>query len=81
MRFYCPIVNIDMLYSMVPQDLKDKASKDNVLMIDIIQFGYFKVLGKGVLPNSQPIVVKVKLVLKITEKKFTEAGGAIVLTA
>ncbi|CBI34865.3 unnamed protein product, partial [Vitis vinifera] len=59
-KFYCPIVNIDKLWSM---------------------FGYFKVLGKGALPSSQPIVVKAKLVSKIAEKKIKEAGGAVVLTA
>ncbi|KAJ6778538.1 60S RIBOSOMAL PROTEIN L27A-3 [Salix koriyanagi] len=43
-KFYCPIVNIDKLYSMVPQDVKDKATKDTVPVIDVTQFGYFKVL-------------------------------------
>ncbi|KAJ6870765.1 60S ribosomal protein L27a-3 [Populus alba x Populus x berolinensis] len=80
-KFHCPIVNIDKLWSMVPQDVKDKATKDTVPMIDVTQFGYFKVLGKGVLPEKQPIVVKAKLVSKIAEKKIKEAGGAVVLTA
>ncbi|KAK9284276.1 hypothetical protein L1049_023446 [Liquidambar formosana] len=35
MRFYYPIINIDKLWSMVPQDLKDKASKDNILMMSL----------------------------------------------
>ncbi|KAH8504833.1 hypothetical protein H0E87_012174 [Populus deltoides] len=80
-KFYCPIVNIDKLWSMFPQDVKDKATKDAVPMIDVTQFGYFKVLGKGVLPDKQPIVVKAKLISKIAEKKIKEAGGAVVLTA
>ncbi|MBA0798733.1 hypothetical protein Gohar_009293 [Gossypium harknessii] len=50
-------------------------------MIDVTQFGYFKVLGKGVLPQNQPMVVKAKLVSKTAEKKIKEAGGAVVLTA
>ncbi|KAJ6321404.1 hypothetical protein OIU77_011476, partial [Salix suchowensis] len=37
---------------MVPQDVKDKATKDTVPMIDVTQFGYFKVLGKGFLPEK-----------------------------
>ncbi|KAJ6911504.1 hypothetical protein NC652_021955 [Populus alba x Populus x berolinensis] len=57
------------------------ATKDTVPMIDVTQFGYFKVLGKGVLPEKQPIVVKAKLISKIAEKKIKEAGGAVVLTA
>ncbi|KAF7806040.1 U-box domain-containing protein 36 [Senna tora] len=80
-KFYCPIVNIDKLWSLVPQELKDKASKDNAPMIDVTQYGYFKVLGKGVLPENKPVVVKAKLVSKIAEKKIKEAGGAVVLTA
>ncbi|XVE85147.1 hypothetical protein DITRI_Ditri17bG0068500 [Diplodiscus trichospermus] len=60
-KFYCPIVNIDKLWSLVPQDAKAKANKDSAPLIDVTQFGYFKVLGKGVLPENQPIVVKAKL--------------------
>ena len=80
-KFYCPIVNVDKLWSLVPQEVKDKASKDNVPLIDVTQFGYFKVLGKGVLPENQPVVVKAKLISKIAEKKIKENGGAVVLTA
>ncbi|MFQ6666721.1 hypothetical protein Gotur_032974 [Gossypium turneri] len=80
-KFYCPIVNIDKLWSLVPQDVKAKANKDSAPMIDVTQFGYFKVLGKGVLPQNQPMVVKAKLVSKTAEKKIKEAGGAVVLTA
>ena len=43
---------------MVPQEVKAKASKDNVLTIDVTQFGYFKVLGKGLLLENQLVVVK-----------------------
>nr|POE95900.1 dead-box atp-dependent rna helicase 30 [Quercus suber] len=80
-KFHCPIVNLDKLWSLVPQEARDKASKDSAPLIDVTQFGYFKVLGKGVLPENQPVVVKAKLVSKIAEKKIKEAGGAVVLTA
>ncbi|BAT99487.1 60S ribosomal protein L27a-3-like [Vigna umbellata] len=82
-KFHCPIVNIDKLWSLLPQEAKDKAlkSKDTAPVIDVTQHGYFKVLGKGVLPENQPFVVKAKLISKIAEKKIKEAGGAVVLTA
>ncbi|KAK1407219.1 hypothetical protein QVD17_38833 [Tagetes erecta] len=80
-KFYCPIVNVDKLWSMVPQDVKEKASADKVPVVDVTQHGYFKVLGKGTVPLSHPIVVKAKLISKIAEKKIKEAGGAVVLTA
>ncbi|KAF2288517.1 hypothetical protein GH714_008110 [Hevea brasiliensis] len=57
-------------------EVKDKASKDNVPMIDVTQYGYFKVLGKGALPDNKPVVVKAKLVSKIAEKKIKENGSA-----
>ncbi|WOH00871.1 hypothetical protein DCAR_0520247 [Daucus carota subsp. sativus] len=47
-------------------------------VLDVTQFGYFKVLGKD--SGTKPIVVKAKLVSKIAEKKI-EMGGAVVLTA
>ncbi|KAL7099217.1 hypothetical protein ACP275_09G069300 [Erythranthe tilingii] len=80
-KFFCPTVNIDTLWSMVPQEVKDKATKDNAPVIDVTQFGYFKVLGKGLLPAGQPVVVKAKLISKTAEKKIKEAGGAVLLTA
>ncbi|KAK9903882.1 hypothetical protein M0R45_000853 [Rubus argutus] len=80
-KFYCPIVNVDKLWSLVPQEAKDKATKDNVPLIDVTQHGYFKILGKGKLPVNQPVVVKAKLISKVAEKKIKEAGGAVVLTA
>ena len=42
--------------------------------------GYFKVLGKGVLP-SQPVIVKAKFFSKKAEAKIKEVGGACVLVA
>ncbi|PIA51714.1 hypothetical protein AQUCO_01100529v1 [Aquilegia coerulea] len=81
-KFYCPTVNIDKLWSLVPQEIKDKANTTgNAPLIDVTQLGYFKVLGKGMLPPSQPVVVKAKLVSKNAEKKIKEAGGAVLLTA
>lgn len=72
----------------MPSDVKEQAAAAKgksgnaaVPLIDVTQFGYFKVLGKGLLPESQPVVVKAKLVSKIAEKKIKEAGGAVVLTA
>ncbi|KAL5995114.1 60S ribosomal protein L27a-3 [Asimina triloba] len=83
-KFYRPIVNIDRLWSLIPEDVKEKAksaSAGQAPLIDITQFGYFKLLGKGMLPEGQPVVVKAKLVSKTAEKKIKEAGGAVVLTA
>ncbi|GAY65518.1 hypothetical protein CUMW_241750 [Citrus unshiu] len=61
---------------MVPQEVKAKASKDNVPMIDVTQFGYFKVLGKGLLLENQLVVVKAKLFSKIAMKKLKKADDS-----
>ena len=40
-------------------------------VIDITKHGYFKLLGKGQLPQ-QPVVVRAKFVSKLAEKKIKE---------
>ncbi|KAH7679941.1 large subunit ribosomal protein L27Ae protein [Dioscorea alata] len=82
-KFHRPILNLDRIWSLVPEDVAAKAdaASGSAPMVDVSQFGYFKVLGKGRLPEGKPVVVKAKLVSKIAEKKIKEAGGAVVLTA
>lgn len=83
-KFYCPTVNIDRLWSLLPEEVKQKcfeAGENGAPLLDVTQFGYFKVLGKGILPEGKPIVVKTKLVSKNAEKKIKANGGAVVLTA
>ncbi|PIN15815.1 60s ribosomal protein L15/L27 [Handroanthus impetiginosus] len=63
-----------------PTKVKVKASKDNARLIDVTQFQYLKVLGKGLLPVDRPIVVKTKLVSKSAEKKIKEIGGDVEIT-
>ncbi|XP_022865157.1 60S ribosomal protein L27a-3-like [Olea europaea var. sylvestris] len=82
-KFFCPTVNVDKLWSLVPADVQAQAqkSKDSAPVIDVTQYRCFKVLGKGVLPPAQLVAVKAKLISKIAEKKIKEAGGAVLLTA
>ena len=49
-------------------------------MIDVTKAGFFKVLGKGRLPN-QPVVVKAKLFSKTAERRIKAVGGACILVA
>ncbi|XP_019161890.1 PREDICTED: 60S ribosomal protein L27a-3-like [Ipomoea nil] len=80
-KIFCPTVNIDKIWSLLPPEVQEKAAKnkDSAPLIDVTQFDYFKVLGKGALPPSQPVVVKAKLISKIAQRKIKEAGGAVVL--
>jgi large subunit ribosomal protein L27Ae len=79
---YCPEVNIDRLWSMMPADVYEKAKggADQVPILDVSKLGYFKVLGKGVLPGV-PLVVKARYFTKEAEKKIKAAGGACLLSA
>mgnify|MGYP003959547467 FL=1 len=76
---YCPSVNVDRLWSLMPADTMEKRG-DMAPVLDVTKLGYFKVLGKGVLPQV-PIVVKAKYFSKDAEKKIKATGGAVLLTA
>jgi large subunit ribosomal protein L27Ae len=62
---FCPSINVDRLWSMVPEGVYEKAKTDSNMapVIDVTKLGYFKVLGKGNLP-SVPLVVKAKFFSK-----------------
>ena len=79
---YRPIINLDKILTLVPKDVVEKAktsNSDEKLTIDVTKYGYYKVLGKGLLPF--PIIVKAKFFSKEAEKRLKEAGGAAVLIA
>ncbi|KAL4477503.1 hypothetical protein ABPG74_002653 [Tetrahymena malaccensis] len=79
---HCPVVNIDKLWSLVSDATREKYAQDKkkVPVIDVTKAGFFKVLGKGRLPN-QPVVVKAKYFSKTAERRIVAVGGACVLTA
>jgi large subunit ribosomal protein L27Ae len=81
-KYHCPTMNLDKLWTLVPEATrKEYAEKKEVApVIDVTQAGFFKVLGKGVLPR-QPVIVKAKFFSKLAEKKIKASGGACVLTA
>ena len=69
-KFYCPTVNCDRLWSLVSEQTWEKYAKetDKAPVIDCVRTGYYKVLGKGVLPK-EPIIVKAKFFSRSAEKK------------
>mmetsp|Transcript_23950 Transcript_23950/g.70557 ORF Transcript_23950/g.70557 Transcript_23950/m.70557 type:complete len:146 (+) Transcript_23950:19-456(+) len=79
-QFFCPTINLDKLWTLVPEEAREQATADKAPVIDCIAKGIFKVLGKGVLPDK-PVVVKAKFFSKLAEKKIKEAGGECVLSA
>ena len=79
---YRPIINLDKILTLIPKDVVEKAktsNSDEKLTIDVTKYGYYKVLGKGILPF--PIIVKAKFFSKEAEKRLKDIGGAAVLIA
>ncbi|KAB7502563.1 60S ribosomal protein L27a [Armadillidium nasatum] len=81
-RKYAPIVNVEKLWSLVSeqQRLVYSRIKRKAPVIDCVKAGYFKVLGKGVLPK-QPVIVKARFFSRLAEEKIKRAGGCCILTA
>ncbi|VDL76769.1 unnamed protein product [Nippostrongylus brasiliensis] len=77
-HYYCPTVNVDKLWSLVPETIKEQANASKAPVIDCVKAGYFKVLGKGLLPK-QPLIVKAKYFSHEAEDKIKAAGGACTL--
>ena len=67
---FCPTVNLDKLWTLVSEQTWVNAAKNKTRaapVIDVVQLGYYKVLGKGKLPK-QPIIVKAKFFSRRAEK-------------
>ncbi|PVU92702.1 hypothetical protein BB559_003630 [Furculomyces boomerangus] len=81
-QYYRPVVNVEKLWSLVDAETRTKLSKNTELapVIDTIQSGYGKVLGKGFIPNK-PVIVKTRYVSRVAEEKIKKAGGVVVLSA
>merc|ERR1711879_23957 len=81
-RYYCPVINVESLWSLVGEDVRKKyeGNKTEAPVIDVTKHGYFKVLSKGSLP-SQPIIVRAKYFSKKAEAKIKAVGGKCLLTA
>jgi len=82
-QFYCPTINIDKLWTLVPDQTREQAATgkhEKVPVIDVTKAGYFKVLGKGALPKI-PFIVQAKFFSKKAEAKIRAAGGVCTLVA
>ena len=55
-RYHCPMINVEMLWSTLPEGTVAPAGQAPV--VDVTQHGFFKVGGKGLV--AKPMVVKAK---------------------
>ncbi|KRX73883.1 60S ribosomal protein L27a [Trichinella sp. T6] len=81
-QYWCPTINVEKIWSLIPETVRRQysKSKSKAPVIDVVQSGYHKVLGKGKLPK-QPVIVKAKFFSKRAEEKIKKVGGACLLVA
>eukprot|EP00274_Cyanoptyche_gloeocystis_P008326 CAMPEP_0196654660 /NCGR_PEP_ID=MMETSP1086-20130531/4384_1 /TAXON_ID=77921 /ORGANISM="Cyanoptyche gloeocystis , Strain SAG4.97" /LENGTH=131 /DNA_ID=CAMNT_0041986551 /DNA_START=111 /DNA_END=506 /DNA_ORIENTATION=- len=81
-KFFCPTINLDKLWTLATRTERLKAEQEQTKapIIDVTKAGFFKVLGKGLLPR-QPVVVRAKFFSALAEKKIKSVGGVCELTA
>merc|ERR1719240_825355 len=80
MEKYQPTINLDKIWSLVSAETRAQSKESNAAVIDVVASGYFKVLGKGGLPNI-PCIVRAKEFSAIAERRIRAAGGVCVLVA
>jgi ribosomal protein L15 len=83
-KYHCEVLNVEKLWSLVPQETREQfqtpSKTGEAPVIDCVTAGYFKVLGKGILPNL-PVVVRARYFSKEAERKIKAAGGVCELRA
>uniref|UniRef100_A0A2P2HVM1 Large ribosomal subunit protein uL15 n=1 Tax=Hirondellea gigas TaxID=1518452 RepID=A0A2P2HVM1_9CRUS len=92
-HFYMPTINIDKIWALVSEDTRNSYKKSydaaktdaekakvKAPVFNLTKAGFFKVLGKGVLPK-QPVIIKAKYFSLKAERKIKSVGGVCILTA
>merc|ERR1711883_6965 len=81
-HFWKPVINLDKLWSLVPVEQREKyladKKSDTAPVLNLLDFGYAKVLGKGRIPEV-PLVVRARYFSAEAERKIKEAGGVVQL--
>ena len=80
---FCPFVNLDKLWTLVSEQTQVNTAKNKtraISIIDMVQLGYCKVLGKGKLPK-QAVIMKTKFFSRRAEEKIKSVGGTCGLVA
>jgi len=78
-REWNPTINVDKLWTLVAPEIRDQAAQkkagEPVPIIDAVANGFFKITGRGELPNI-PMIVRAKDFTAQAEAKIRAAGGA-----
>ncbi|KAK2947412.1 putative 60S ribosomal protein L27a [Blattamonas nauphoetae] len=73
-HYYKPIVNLDTIWSLVSEQKRKNIPKGKLPVIDVVKAGYFKVLGKGVLPKI-PVCIRAREFSNDAKRKIRAIGG------
>merc|ERR1712051_909940 len=85
-QYHQTTINVEKLWTLVSKQTESESIKqvtdksEKAIVINVTLSGYFKVLGKGILPK-RPIIVKAKSFTKKAEKKIKKTGGECILIA
>uniref|UniRef100_A0A8C9LQK4 Large ribosomal subunit protein uL15 n=1 Tax=Piliocolobus tephrosceles TaxID=591936 RepID=A0A8C9LQK4_9PRIM len=80
---FCPTYSLDKLWTLVSEQTQVNAAKNQsgaAPIIDVVRLDYYKVLGKGKLPQ-QPVIMEAKFFSRRAEEKVEGVEGACVLVA
>jgi ribosomal protein L15 len=91
-QYFKPTVNLDKLWTLVPEEARKASTADKAVVIDVVKSvrvslinnnlvqGFFKVLGSGALPTI-PCIVRAKEFSSKAERRIKAAGGVCQLVA
>eukprot|EP01001_Neometanema_parovale_P013499 NODE_9894_length_620_cov_690.631791_g9626_i0.p1 GENE.NODE_9894_length_620_cov_690.631791_g9626_i0~~NODE_9894_length_620_cov_690.631791_g9626_i0.p1 ORF type:complete len:152 (+),score=18.88 NODE_9894_length_620_cov_690.631791_g9626_i0:63-518(+) len=78
---YAPGFQVGKILSLVPmKQLKQCKGKEEMPVVNLVDHGFHKLLGRGRYP-CQPVIVKARSFTQAAENKVKKAGGACVLVA
>jgi large subunit ribosomal protein L27Ae len=74
---WCPVINVESLWTLVPEQIREQCKANGEApILDVVNAGFFKVLGRGELACDQPLIVRARFFSKDAEKKIKSVGGA-----
>jgi len=79
---YMPYTSVDKIWSFVEKAGQLEEFVNNLSVVPVVNltdFGVFKVIGHGNMP-TRPVVVKARMFTPEAEKKIVSAGGQCILT-
>eukprot|EP01084_Bolivina_argentea_P238438 400579_1 len=81
-RTWAPAINVNEIWRLVPNNIREQClnQKGKAPLVDIVEAGYSKVIGKGRIPK-QPIVVRARFFSKKAQMKIKSVGGRCLLRA